>query len=371
MKMLVYPIFSLFRIEKNFMQKFKLLASMMLISLVFATVAHAEDNFFEISFSTTQNPVRAQFAEVFEGFAEEVENRSNDSLVINLFGVGTLVNAQESAHAVKSGNVDVAPLISLEGEEIPYISLLGALPDLSTNIADAVRIGPILYSIPELKKETDFYGVPIGFSSHPPSLIISKNEPIRTPGDLQGKQMLAMVGRQALQVKKWGAVPIVMSMGDVYTGLQRNMGEAFMTGISGVKSMKLYEVANYVTILNYPNTIYMPFIMNKELFAELSENQQNIILETGDKYFGEVYQKSWENDYEEALEIFKEAGCEIYYPTPEEMLLWQEANKRGISATITNMENVGVSSEEALSFINRTYDLLEANSFNINRYVEN
>lgn len=123
-------------------------------------------------------------------------------------------------------------------------------------------------------------------------------------------------------------------------------------------------------MLKYPITTFAPLIINEELFNGLSKNQQTILKEVGSEYFGEVWQKSWENDYTSAMKIFEDAECQVYYPTDEEALLWQEANKRAVPIAIERAGDSGLSKEESLAFIDRVYDVLEANGLEVNRYTE-
>jgi len=352
------------------MLRFKLFVLLTAVFLTFGVTAQAEDDFYELSISTMYTPGQAQFKDVFEAFAKDVEEKTNGSLVINIFGTGTIVGPFEEAHAVKSGNIDAGPLLSLVISEVVNTSVLQLVPDLAQSMEDTVRIGPVLYNnLPEIKEETDFYGIPFGFTSTVPQMLISNNKLIKTPADLKGRRMLVMGNAHAIIAEAWGAIPVMVGMSDIYIGLQRGMGEVVLAGSSWIKGAKLYETAKYITVVNYPNTTYIPYIINKELFEELSENQQNIFMESAEEHFGEIWLQSWKKDHALALTLFEEAGCEIYYPTAEESLQWQEANKRAIPLSLDRAEAVGLSREDGLEFLNRTYDVLEANGFKVNRYT--
>lgn len=349
----------------------KLFVLMTAMLLAFGSTAHAKDDFYELSFSTIYTPGQLQFREIFEGFAEEVERRSEGSLVVNIFGAGSVVTPMEEANAVKSGNVDIAPMLSMELDKVPYYTLVQKLPDLSQTIEDTVNVGPALYSVPEVKAETDFYGIPIGFTSTMPQLLVSNSALIKVPADLKGKRVLVVGASTSILATEWGAIPVFVAVGDIYIGLQRGMGEAVLMGVSFIRGTKLYETSKYMTMINYPSTTYMPIIINRELFEEFSENQQTIIMETADEYFGERWLKSWENEYDIALKEFADAGVQVYYPTEEEMQLWTAASQRAIPKAIELSENSGLERADVLDFIDRSYDALEANGFEVDRYTGN
>lgn len=326
-----------------------------------AAPAMAADEEFQLSFQTMYAPAQQQMKDVFEPFIREVEKRSNGTLKIDLFGVGALVPALEEADSVRAGNLDMGQTAMNHPKETPYLYLLNMVPDMCLTVEDTIKVGPLLYDIPELKREIDRYGVPFAFTSYVPQIIASVNSPIRTPADLKGKRMLVTAPNQAMLAEAWGAIPVMVSLSDVYIGLQRGMGEAYMSGLSWHKGSKIYEVARYMTNIGYPNTNVMPFLINRDLFEELSENQRNVLMETAREFFNAPMLASWNSDFAEATRIFAENGVTLYNPTEEELAQWHEANARVISPSLERLRELGVNDGEA--FLKRVEATLEEKGF--------
>ncbi|MBO4317381.1 MAG: TRAP transporter substrate-binding protein DctP [Mailhella sp.] len=310
-------------------------------AMLFNGVAYAED--FEISLQTMYNPAQQQMKDVFEPFAKEVGELSKGSLKVNVFGVGSLVPALQEADAVKAGNLDIGQCALTHPKETPYAYLLSMIPDMCDTIADTAVFPQIVYdSVPELKKEYDSIGVPLGWIVYVPQVICATNGLIKTPADMKGKRILVTAPNQSLLVEAWGGTPVMVALSDVYIGLQRGMGEAYMSGSAWCKGSKIYEVAKYITQVGYPNTNVMPLAMNKELFDDLSDEQRKIIIDTGKKYFGQIFIDSFVKENDLAIQLFKDNGCEFYVPTSEERAQWQEANKKMVAVANDRLKELGV-----------------------------
>ncbi len=336
-----------------------LTAAAAVLAASLGTPALAEEKL-ELSYQTMYNPAQTQMQEVFAPFAKEIGKRSGGSLQVNLFGVGTLVPPNEEADSVKAGNLDMGMSVLVHPKETPYTYLIGMIPDICTSIEGTAKVGPLLYSMPEIKKEFDRYGVPFGYTSYMPQTLASVGGPIRTPADLKGKRMLVTAPNQALLAEAWGAIPVMVSLGDVYIGLQRGMGEVYMSGISWHKGSKIFEVAKDMTIIGFPNTNLIPHLINKDVLAAMSDNQRKIFMETADEYFNVHLLKSWNDDYDNCLKIFADAGVKVYTPTPEEMKLWHEANAKTIPMALARVKELGVKDGDA--FLERVNNVLAGNN---------
>ena len=325
-------------------------------AMLFSGAAYAED--FEMSFQLQYNPAQQQMKEVFEPFAAEVGKNSGGSVKINVFGVGSLVPVMQEADSVKAGNLDIGMAPLSHPKETPYAYLLSMLPDMCDTLEDTAAFPKAVYNgVPEIKKEFESIGVPLGWVVYVPQVIASTNGLIKTPADMKGKRILVASPNQSIQVEAWGGIPVMVSLSDVYIGLQRGMGEAFMSGIAWHKGSKIFEVAKYMTEVGYPNTNVIPFAMNKELFDDLSDEQRKIITEAADKYFGQYNIDSFRKEYDVARKMFADNGVEYYIPNEAEIKEWHDANQKMIEVANNRLKEIGVNN--GMEILDKVYKALD------------
>jgi TRAP-type C4-dicarboxylate transport system substrate-binding protein len=107
-----------------------------------------------------------------------------------------------------------------------------------------------------------------------------------------------------------GASPIVMAWGEVYLGLKTGTVNAVTAPANALWANKFTEVAKYVTFLDQiVQTINLQ--MNKALFDSLSEEYQNILIDSANDagaYYTSLVNGNWE---EEKNRMIKEHGAEF------------------------------------------------------------
>ena len=83
----------------------------------------------------------------------------------------------------------------------------------------------------------------------------------------------------ATQQATWeafGAIPMALDMGEVFTALQNHTVDAQENTLSSITSYKMYEVQDYLS-MTYHSYTPMPFYINRDKWDSLSEDQQNAI----------------------------------------------------------------------------------------------
>ena len=83
----------------------------------------------------------------------------------------------------------------------------------------------------------------------------------------------------ATQQATWeafGAIPMALDMGEVFTALQNHTVDAQENTLSSITSYKMYEVQDYLS-MTYHSYTPMPFYINRAKWDSLSENQQEAI----------------------------------------------------------------------------------------------
>ena len=124
-------------------------------------------------------------------------------------------------------------------------------------------------------------------------------------------------------MEAWGGIPVQVSIGDVYVGLQRGMGEMFICGVSCVKGARVQEFCKYSVVTGQTFSSGFPISINRDLYEDMTPDQQKLMKELT-KNVGPDMLKSFLRDVEDTYKEFREAGMEVYFPTEEEMKLWRE-----------------------------------------------
>jgi TRAP-type C4-dicarboxylate transport system substrate-binding protein len=117
--------------------------------------------------------------------------------------------------------------------------------------------------------------------------------------------------------------PTPMAWGEVFTSLQLGTIDGIEQPIPVIVSHGMDEVIKYATLSNYL-TGFVFVAMNKDFFEKLPANYQKLVVEAAEKANDFKYDLDIKNQ-ETALTTMKAKGMDIYVPTKEELLVFQQA----------------------------------------------
>jgi C4-dicarboxylate-binding protein DctP len=121
-----------------------------------------------------------------------------------------------------------------------------------------------------------------------------------------------------------GGVPVLTSGSEQYIAYQRGTVDAGMTGVSGVKSRKLWQVMDTITVTNHADVEFLVLI-NEDFWQGLPADQQEIITTAARKVEADLRDKMSKIEAD-AFEAAKAEGMGVYVPTEAEMAAWREAS---------------------------------------------
>ncbi|MFC1867308.1 TRAP transporter substrate-binding protein [Thermodesulfobacteriota bacterium] len=211
-------------------------------------------------------------------FCKLIEERTNGRVKFKMFFSGSLVKHPKFFDGVAKGIADIASgPISFVTNKIPDLSIFevyGAY-DLNKQLETVAATEPILNKIFERE------GVRNIFHEFGGAAIFShRTKFLKSPEDWKGQKMRIAGRWGASLAKKWGASPVFLGPGDMYTGLQRGIIDGYMLIWSFIYVSKLYEVAPYMTDsglgANYP---IVP--MNLKKWNTLTKTDQEIFKQVG------------------------------------------------------------------------------------------
>lgn len=310
---------------------------------------------FELSFQTHYPPGSAQYTDVHVPWAENIEKISNGNLKVNIFPIDAVVKGPEAIPSVKQGILDMAVWENFaRQQEKPHLVFF-SLPFIYKNARHGeAMLWEAYKQIPEVKAEIDDVGEVVTMWSS--ALYgISSMFPIRTPEDLQGKRVLFTNTEAGNLVKEWGGVPVFVTAADTYIGLQRGMGEAYIGAIPYQKSLRLFEVAKYITVLPSSGASLYASV-NKDVWADLSSEQQKLLKEEGAR-LGRLTAESLDADVQAALDLYTEYGAEVINLTDDEFSVFYKASKAMLDTYwVERLASFGIKGD-GKEWISRMYEI--------------
>ncbi|MBO4317137.1 MAG: TRAP transporter substrate-binding protein DctP [Mailhella sp.] len=327
--------------------KYRHILAAMALSVMTAAAAYAAP--LEMNFQSAFTPAQRQNADALEPWARSFEEKSGGDMTMHFFYSGGLVEFSALGDAIKSGMVDAGGWIMSDPAKTPYFFLFG-LPYLAKDQSHAFRISQrLIAEVPELKKELESVGVLLGNAVAAPSMIVSKDIPVRSPADMKGRRVLCLAGASSDYIEAWGGIPITTTPGDVYVGLQRGMGEMYFVGVAGVRGSHVYEFCKYATPLGISTSTIFPYSINRDLFEkDMTDEQRKMTLELSEG-LGQKVVDSFNADVAEAYKTFEEAGCKVLSLTDEEMSAFIKAAQDNVIPSMARKaKNFGIADPEAV-----------------------
>ena len=215
--------------------------------------------------------------EALKKFAELCNEYSGGSVTIDCFFNTELGNVSACVESTAQGTIDIVStgtsyfagyVPAIQVFELPYVfaSYDEAHQTLDNEPGKAIA---------DLFESTDLKMLCYWESGM--RHVTNSRNPIITPADMSGLKIRTVVS--ATQQATWeafGAIPMALDMGEVFTALQNHTVDAQENTLSSITSYKMYEVQDYLS-MTYHSYTPMPFYINRAKWDSLSENQQEAI----------------------------------------------------------------------------------------------
>lgn len=242
-------------------------------------------------------------------FADLVEEKTDGQVQIEIFPNSQLGSEVDNINSIKYGATD----LTITGETLEVWSpnaVMLAVPyafDSQEHMRKVIE-GPLGERI-ESDIEEDVGLTPLFYMEREPRNLTS-NFPINSPEDLRGFSM--RVPNVPLFLDSWseaGAEPQVISLDEVFTGLQQGVIDGQENPNDLIQSSGFYEVQNYVNETEHVRSwIYV--VVGSEQLEALPEDQQAAVLEAAEE--AKVYsQDLLEEESENVRTALEETGIEF------------------------------------------------------------
>ncbi|TLP43766.1 C4-dicarboxylate ABC transporter [Cohaesibacter sp. CAU 1516] len=228
---------------------------------------------------TLQLPETHSLGKNWKAFAKIVEEKSGGDLEIQLFPSAQLFKDKEVPSAVGSGAIEAgSAFIGRFAGSVPAVDVV-AIPfifDGEAHIRAAVAPGSELRKTIDgaILKETN--NKVLWWQAFGRNIYLNNESAIAVPADIKNKKVRTYGKVHGWTVEALGGAPTLMSGSKQFLAYQQGAVDVGMTGASAVKSRKLYEVMDHMT-LTFDAAIEFVAIINNDFYNGLSDEHKAII----------------------------------------------------------------------------------------------
>ncbi|MES0884801.1 TRAP transporter substrate-binding protein DctP [Roseibium sp. SCP14] len=289
-----------------------------------AGTADAADTTLRISL---QLPLKSHLGQNLLLFKEEVEKNSNGDIAVEIYDSAQLYKDKEVPAAVGSGAIEmgVASLTRYVGD-IPAVDIFYQpfLFDTEDKVRAAVAPGsPVRGPLDEAIKDTG--SNVLWWQAYGGAIMLSKDAPVKTPEDMKGKKVRVFGKTLGDFVTAAGGAPTLISGSEQYLAYQRGTVDIGMTGVSGVKSRKLWEVMDTITVTNHADIEFI-VVVNSDFWNGLPDEHKAIIEAAALTAESDVRDRVSQIEAD-AYAAAEENGMTVYKPTAEEISAWKAVSQ--------------------------------------------
>ena len=274
-----------------------------------------------------QLPLKSHLGQNLLLFEKEVESRTGGAIDVEIYDSATLYKDKEVPAAVGSGAIEsgVASLTRYVGDA-PVVDVF-YMPFLF-NSEDKVRAAVAEGSTVRKTIESEIAktgGSVLYWQAYGGAIMLSKGGPIKTPADLKGKKVRVFGKTLGDFVNAAGGAPTLISGSEQYLAYQRGTVDVGMTGVSGVKSRKLWEVMDTITVTNHADIEFV-VVVNNDWWNGLSPEIQGHIRDAAAVAQADVRDKMAEIEAG-AYAAAKENGMTVVELSAEDLAAWKAVSQ--------------------------------------------
>ncbi|MCF8106383.1 MAG: TRAP transporter substrate-binding protein DctP [Desulfohalobiaceae bacterium] len=253
-------------------------------------------------------------------FAERVAELTDGRLQIKIFPPGSLIPTNQMLDGLQTGMLDM--MKQYEGYYIGKMPEVAFTSSLPLGFTDTWQFETWFWQLGGVEMLRDsyaslncYYIAPTIYGQEP----IHSKFPIHSVDDLKGKKG-RFVGLSGPVMQKLGATVTPLPTAEVYSALEKGVIDfADRGGLAANYDAGLYEVAKYIILPGFHQpTTATCYVANMDSWNELPEDIQKIVETAAREASAELFQQHLVKGME-ALEKFKEKGCEVIYLPDEEV----------------------------------------------------
>lgn len=216
-----------------------------------------------------------------EKFAQDVNERTNGRITIEVFPGGVLGNETSMRDSVQTGGLQMASLGAgvmgayTSAADLPVCNYVWDSEEQMMSVLNGDLGRQYIYD--EVEKNGNMHVIN-GWPQSPRQLLTVK--PVESLADLSGMKIRVPAGN-AIYEETWsamGALPVALAMDEVYTALEQGVIDGLEMPIDSLYNGGYQEKAKYLTLTNHMMYLQYLFI-NQDTWDSLSAEEQDIITE--------------------------------------------------------------------------------------------
>lgn len=287
---------------------------------------------------------------------KNIQEATQNRIKIRIYGMASLGSPRESYELVKSGGAHMGGIVMGFFPGRFQLTNVIALPFIgfqNAEIASSVY-WDLFEKFPQMRDQ--FQGVRVDLLHTDCSTVIGTRKPIRTLEDIKGMKIRALSGMPIEMLKAWGASPMLLPPGEIYTAMERGTIDGWMISWEGVSGFRLYEITDHFTLAPFYNA-QMAQIMNLKVWNSLPEDIQKVFQKYGGAAGSRAYGKGFDEAGNETIELVKKMkNKDLYILPPDEVKRWRKASRPVWDTWIAEMDKLGLPGDEVL---NETLNLIK------------
>ncbi len=276
---------------------------------------------------TLQLPEKHSLGQNWLAFKKIVEAESGGELKVQLFPSAQLFKDKQVPEAVGSGAVEAgSAFLGRFAGSVPAVDVVN-VPFLFNGEAElraATSTGSKMRNILDAAVLKETGAKVLWWQAFGRNIYLSKGSAIRTPADLKGKKVRTYGKILGWTVQALGGDPTIMSGSKQFLAYQQGAVDVGMTGASAVKSRKLYEVMDHMT-LSFDSAIEFVAVMNNKFFEGLSKKHQDIILAASKTVEKQLRDKIYSQEAAAVKDVMNKMT--VVELTEAEIAQWRAATK--------------------------------------------
>lgn len=240
---------------------------------------------------------------------------------------GTVAKVDEIFEAVENGMLDIGWVGNVfEASKLPVNNLSYHVP-FNVRAADVDQMATAMLDMydkyPELKGEYEKYNNKILGLTVLESYNLATNFEVTSMDDLNGKKIGA-AGANLTWFQGTGAVAVQSPGTEAYSSIQTGVYEGTLQHTLMLDTLKLYEVAPYITLGDFGSIWGGALTINMDVFNGLPEEVQQALIGAGDAYTqGTVeLEKEKVQSYKENMEA---KGAKVSVLSDEQRKKWADS----------------------------------------------
>lgn len=305
-----------------------------------ATPAAAQDETFTWKVQSHWPGSSSSYTDSLGRLKEQLEERSNGRIKLQLFEAGALFKAKETFNAVSRGILEMGTISpAYASDKMTLAGIASGLPFAFRNVWEAAYFHQGLGFEDMLREEAAQHGVYWSTDKVYPTEMVVKN-PIESVDDFESLKIRSSGALQKFLTEA-GAAASYIPGGELYTALDSGIVDGAHWGAAqGAYSMGLYEIAKYHVqpALNIAGTDVI--IVSQKAMDKLPEDLQQLVKDVLNEQF---WYRTNEYQYKERITLAKaiaEEGVQVN-TLPDEVqdhlvqtaqAMWDEEGKRSDKA---------------------------------------